>query len=447
MTTEIRISAAGSRPPELEIDYDGLEPPMALFEDLTMIGWTPPVAAPPPARSIDWSTPDPTTGERFTVRPYRVEGAVATAPSGSGPRGRWTDADRAAFMVALQGVLRRHGLGDASGPAHSTGALPPPPVDLPPPPAPAATPSPAARRAAAGAPGPPPPALPAPPPSGAEPEVVGLALRAPSREAAPGPGDAGESVRDSGLPAPDAGGGTGFLALSFPVGDAGRSATLSALADLEVAARVTEREVSRTVRYRGSESVRTETQAFTEVVVPAARLAEVRAAVIAGGWASDGDLLVAPLSAGALSAFLAAGPGSPTSGTGDAPPDAGGGSSPATVAIRFEARYRPAVEEALDRAGATGARFSPVRVSVTSTYRGSTNETLVPGLQLEIAVVPEALGSLTALLTSAAAVAPDDADRVTVTLPPPMAVDAGSTADPAGARHDGITAVPTLRAV
>ena len=117
------------RPPHptvwLEVAYWGTTPPAGLFADLEMIGWQPPVAAAPPASAIDWEAPDPATGERFTLRPWRVEGAVVEPPRGSGPRGHWTTADRDAFLLPLHGVLRRHGLHDDPAPA-SPGAAPAP---------------------------------------------------------------------------------------------------------------------------------------------------------------------------------------------------------------------------------------------------------------------------------------------------------------------------------
>jgi hypothetical protein len=59
---------------ELVLEYDGLEPPLALFAELAVAGWTAPVPVPPPADAIDWSRPDPATGKGYSVRPYRAEG-------------------------------------------------------------------------------------------------------------------------------------------------------------------------------------------------------------------------------------------------------------------------------------------------------------------------------------------------------------------------------------
>jgi hypothetical protein len=92
------------------VDYDGHAPPVALFDDLRMIGWHPPAAAPPPREAIDWNRPDPERGVDYTVRPWRVRAATVAPPDGSGPRGAWTDAEEGPFLAALRGVLARHGV-------------------------------------------------------------------------------------------------------------------------------------------------------------------------------------------------------------------------------------------------------------------------------------------------------------------------------------------------
>ncbi|WP_334144787.1 hypothetical protein [Rhabdothermincola sp.] len=119
----------------LEVAYDGLEPPSALFADLEMIGWRPPAPASPPRSAIDWSTPNPRTGERFTIRNWRVERQIIEPPPGSGPRGAWTVAERGAFLRAAEGVLRRHGVYALS--AEAASLLSPPTTDQPTRPSPA----------------------------------------------------------------------------------------------------------------------------------------------------------------------------------------------------------------------------------------------------------------------------------------------------------------------
>lgn len=93
----------------LEVDYEGTCPPTDLFADLTMVGWEPPTPASPPAKAIDWQSSDG-NGNAPRIRPWRVRGATARPPVGSGPRGRWTAEEREAFLVALRGVLARHGI-------------------------------------------------------------------------------------------------------------------------------------------------------------------------------------------------------------------------------------------------------------------------------------------------------------------------------------------------
>jgi hypothetical protein len=68
------VPGVGGSLAELVVEYDGLEPPLALFAELAVAGWTAPVPVPPPAAAIDWSRPDPATGKGYSVRPYRAEG-------------------------------------------------------------------------------------------------------------------------------------------------------------------------------------------------------------------------------------------------------------------------------------------------------------------------------------------------------------------------------------
>lgn len=97
---------------QLEVDYDGLEPPIVLFHELAAEGWRPPAAATPPHHAIDWSRPDHERGLDHTIRPWRVVGAVVAPPPGSGPRGAWTDEDATRLLPRLHAVLARHGLHD-----------------------------------------------------------------------------------------------------------------------------------------------------------------------------------------------------------------------------------------------------------------------------------------------------------------------------------------------
>jgi hypothetical protein len=132
-----------ARPPHtsfLVVTYDGLEPPRDLFADLEMIGWAPPVLAPPPRSAIDWSTPNEATGETFTVRSWKVEGAIVEPPAGSGPRGSWNPHEGDAFLRAMHGVLQRHGVQPLEADGRMRNA-PPPPVTASAPPPPAAPPA------------------------------------------------------------------------------------------------------------------------------------------------------------------------------------------------------------------------------------------------------------------------------------------------------------------
>jgi hypothetical protein len=110
---------------ELEITYDGTTPPLDLFDALAQVGWTRPIAAPPPRSAIDWSHADPSRGTRFTVRPYPAT-SHATLPR--------PGADRRAVELAMA-VARRHGaevppeFADVDG-AATEGATAGPAIDL-----------------------------------------------------------------------------------------------------------------------------------------------------------------------------------------------------------------------------------------------------------------------------------------------------------------------------
>lgn len=124
---ELRTRGRGSSQQAwLEVSFAGLHPPVQLFDDLSMVGWTTPPIPPPPASAIDWTTPDPGTGQSFTLKDYLVEHLVIDPPKGTGPLGRWTDADRKIHLQVVERVLHRHGLELHDGA---------PPSQLPPPPA------------------------------------------------------------------------------------------------------------------------------------------------------------------------------------------------------------------------------------------------------------------------------------------------------------------------
>lgn len=100
LTARIKKGFALQAGSELQITYDGTTPPLALFRELTDLGWEHAVPAPPPAAAIDWSRPDPVTGTRHSVRPFQ---ALTTATiTGS-------EAARAVAIEAARVVLERYG--------------------------------------------------------------------------------------------------------------------------------------------------------------------------------------------------------------------------------------------------------------------------------------------------------------------------------------------------
>jgi hypothetical protein len=107
----------------LELDYDGLQPPIVLLRDLAALGWRPPAVATPPHEAIDWSQPDRERGLDHTIRPWQVVGATVDPPAGHGPRGAWTVDDAATFLPQLDALLDRHGL-DAAGTRTTIGPEP-----------------------------------------------------------------------------------------------------------------------------------------------------------------------------------------------------------------------------------------------------------------------------------------------------------------------------------
>ena len=100
---------------ELDIRYDGSTPPTDLFLGLTAIGWQHAVASPPPAKAIDWSTPDQERGTRHTVLPFA---AVTTATLDGSER------FREVALEQTRQLLTRHGLLDGPPASPTTGAGP-----------------------------------------------------------------------------------------------------------------------------------------------------------------------------------------------------------------------------------------------------------------------------------------------------------------------------------
>lgn len=109
MSTRARVvRRAGTHTAWLQLDYDGHDPPTGLLDDLALLGWRPPAAATPPHEAIDWNEPDRARGLGYTIRPFRVVGATVDPPSGTGPRGAWTEGEATTHLGLLANVLARH---------------------------------------------------------------------------------------------------------------------------------------------------------------------------------------------------------------------------------------------------------------------------------------------------------------------------------------------------
>ncbi len=368
-TTTVRLETRGAQGGSawLEVDYDGLTPPLDLFGDLAMVGWAPPTPAPPPRDAIDWSRPDEATGQRFTVRPYRVTGAKVEAPGGTGPRSQWTPDERRAFLQVLGGVLTRHGLSVDGPPATPATAPPPPPAAAPLPPPPTAA-----------APPPPPPAT-----------------SATSSE----PVDPPATVPDVD---PDA-----FYRMVVPIGrgvDAEAVERAVAGLGLEVTWEQVQRLVARV--YRGSTTE-------APVVLPAAtavcpgHLLEALGPAVAATGAIDGPA--------ALEVTRITGDDMARSLRDDAPPD----EWPADL-VRLSVTVDPMradeVADALAAAGAAPVRRSPAQRIVRRVYRGSTTERVAPAVLVEAGVVADRADEV---VDAAARACGLDPSEIEITLPPP----------------------------
>lgn len=65
------VFTIASRAPDVILSFDGLNAPIAMFDELRDLGWVVPPTPPPPGSAIDW-TPDPTTGAEYTLRSWKV---------------------------------------------------------------------------------------------------------------------------------------------------------------------------------------------------------------------------------------------------------------------------------------------------------------------------------------------------------------------------------------
>jgi hypothetical protein len=91
----------------LQLHYDGRNPPFVLLRDLASLGWSMPPPASRPASAIDWYTPDPETGQSFTVRPWRAVHDI-DPPGRASTRARWEPEQRAGVLRALASVFLGH---------------------------------------------------------------------------------------------------------------------------------------------------------------------------------------------------------------------------------------------------------------------------------------------------------------------------------------------------
>jgi hypothetical protein len=84
IATEVCVPPA-SGAPEVEVTYDGRNPPHELFARWADLGWSPPTPGMPPRDAIDWSTPDVEHGRRYTLRPFRAVGRATLARRDASP--------------------------------------------------------------------------------------------------------------------------------------------------------------------------------------------------------------------------------------------------------------------------------------------------------------------------------------------------------------------------
>lgn len=381
-TTQVRVEQKSKAPHPtvwLEIDYVGTEPPVDFFADLEMIGWRPPVPAAPPASAIDWSTPNAETGERFTIRPWQVGGAVAEPPKGSASRGHWTAAEREVFLLSLDGVLRRHGLAEEPADDRSSSAPP-----------------------AAGA------------SAAATQPAVDLTDLPPPPDGPSATTDAPPTVSSSARPADV----TGSSANEADAGAGASSTTMvraeikpslcdrvaAALAPLGVTAHFGETTKTITNSYRGSSFETTVTVTTVEALV-AASLAETTAAVLRDQG---------------LTPTLHAAPdpveGAPTSGLPVAGVAVDDNDEQRIVRVLVPATKRAKADALLAPVAVERPTAEPTTVTVLNTYRGSTFEADEPGVAISCRVRAADAGPLVERLATALGFAADDPSRLTMEM-------------------------------
>lgn len=364
MTTTVAIRTRSAHPTVwLEMSYQGLDAPTGFFADLELVGWIPPTPAPPPHDAIDWSRPDEATGERFTIRDYRIEGAVAQPPAGTGPRGAWTDAERTTHLASLARVLDRHATIEVDDPA---GLVRPAPVSALPPPPVAATVATSA-------------------PTAVEPTAVDAAAFSPSPDAA-------------------------AVLVTAPIKPSLGPAIEDALVAMGVTAAFDNRDRIKRERYRASFYETTVTELHVAAVVAPSQLDAVVGVLRGHGltltFAEVDDAAVAPdpvpdpsTPAGAIAAR-----------------------DLVRVVVLADPRARDSIAATVRSLGLVEVSLTPATRTEISTYRGSRSEQEVPALRVRV-VVPEPDAPLVARqLAAASHVRVDDASRVWIE--PPAAADA-----------------------
>lgn len=124
ITRSARVVTSHGGSAVVHLRYDGTLPPTEVLSQLQRAGWRDAIPSPPPAAAVDWSTPDPVAGTRYSLRPFQaVTDAVFTG----------TREERRAAVDGARDLLRRGGFveagddetGDdqagASSPAATTG--------------------------------------------------------------------------------------------------------------------------------------------------------------------------------------------------------------------------------------------------------------------------------------------------------------------------------------
>lgn len=117
LTARVRPTLALSSVSEIELRYDGAQPPVDLLADLARLGWEGASPCPPPAHAIDWTQPDEARGTRHTIRSFD---AVTTACLRGSDRHRAVGVEQARLVLVRHGLLAEAAttIPDAVMPAH-----------------------------------------------------------------------------------------------------------------------------------------------------------------------------------------------------------------------------------------------------------------------------------------------------------------------------------------